>query len=195
MSTNDVAIVSRARSERGTGEDGARPTRPSAKSVVLTIAGSLGVVALLWLAASAIFGWSLIVFTTGSMSPTMPTGTAAVSEMVDASALAVGDVVTVQRDGARLPVTHRVVSVGADQTDPNFRSLVLRGDANAENDQFPYRVAEAQRVLIAVPGLGTVMAFLRTPFAMGAITIIFAALVVWAFWPERSRSDATEATS
>ncbi len=43
--------------------------------------------------------------TTGSMSPTIPAGSVVVTERVPAAAVRAGDVVTVPRAGAALPVT------------------------------------------------------------------------------------------
>lgn len=65
-----------------------------------------------WFAFSAVSGATLITFRTGSMSPTMPQGAIAVSLPVTANEIEIGDVITVQRAGEALPVTHRVIEVG-----------------------------------------------------------------------------------
>jgi signal peptidase I len=153
------------------------------KDVVLGLAGLAGLGAIVWLIASAAFGTQLMIFRTGSMAPTMPTGAAAVTVPVAPDAIRVGDVVTVQRPGAALPVTHRVVSTAADPGHPDARILVLKGDANRIADAQPYTVSEARRVVVAVPGLGSALLVARTPVVVGATTIGVAALVVWAFWP------------
>ena len=46
------------------------------------------------------------------------------------------------------------------------RSLTLKGDDNERPDRQQYVVAEAGRVLVAVPGAGTVVAWLKSPIAM-----------------------------
>lgn len=75
----------------------------------LIVVAAVGLAA--WFAFSAFTGASLITFRTGSMSPTMPQGTLAVTVPVQASELAVGDVITVQRAGEAMPVTHRVTAI------------------------------------------------------------------------------------
>ena len=153
------------------------------KDVVLSLAGLAGLGAIAWLVISTVFGLAIIIFTTGSMSPTMPTGTAAVAVSIPATAIEIGDVVTVRRDDTSLPVTHRVVSVAPAPCDPDARVITMRGDANAVDDQFPYTVTEVKRIEYPVPFLGTAIALSRTPLFMGMTTIGVAALVVWAFWP------------
>jgi signal peptidase len=159
--------------------------RHPVKDVVLTLAGAAGVLSLLWFAIATTTGLSIMIVTTGSMSPTIPAGSAALVRPVAASAISVGDVVTVQRAGARLPVTHRVVSVEPDPDAAAGRILVLRGDANATDDPFPYHVTAAKSVVASVPVLGTAIALGRQPLVLGLTTLGVAALIVWAFWPER----------
>jgi len=155
------------------------------KDGVLTLAGLAGLLSLLWLAAGALFGLSLIIFQTGSMSPTMPIGTAAIVRPIPAADIAVGDVVTIRREGAPLPVTHRVVSVEVDPQVEGGRLVVMRGDANDVDDQFPYRVTTAELVVFSVPGAGRVLLALRTPLFVGGATLLVTLLVLWAFWPPR----------
>lgn len=155
------------------------------KEAVLTIVGIIGLLSIAWLACAGLFGLSIVVFKTGSMAPAIPTGSAAVVREISAAEIRVGDVVTVQREGSALPVTHRVVSVEADPADATARFLILRGDANASNDATPYSVRDARLVLASTPGFGLVLDLLRTPFFLGVTTLVVALLAVWAFWPQR----------
>ncbi|GGA65886.1 hypothetical protein GCM10011490_15680 [Pseudoclavibacter endophyticus] len=165
-------------------------------SVATTLLAIVGVAVLGWLAFAALTGAQLIVFKTGSMSPTMPQGAAAVVLPVPASDLEVGDVVTVQSHGSDLPVTHRIVAIEPAAAAPGATALTLRGDANTEDDQAPYVVTEAHRVVASMPGLGTVIALAQTPISMGVFTLVAALLVVRAFWPRRvpAGSETTEGT-
>lgn len=162
-----------------------KATRHPVKDAVLTMAGLAGALSLLWFVLTSVTGTSLVIFTTGSMAPTIPTGSVALVRPVPAADIHAGQVVTVQRVGSRLPVTHRVVSVEADPTTAGGRILVLKGDANETNDPFPYRVTEAKEVLASMPGLGAVVAMARLPLVSGTVTVGVAGLVVWAFWPSR----------
>ena len=160
-------------------------------------AGRLLVDALLWVAAIAgticmvlvvlalTAQITLIMFRTGSMSPTIPAGSVAVVQQVPASEIAVGDVVTVDRPGD-LPVTHRVTSVAPGESGEQ-RVVTMRGDANAADDPYSYTVESVRVVLFSVPGIATVIVALGDPVVLGGLTIAATALVVWAFWPRRAR--------
>lgn len=159
--------------------------------------------AALTLACWFVFSWTtdatLVTFRTGSMSPTIPQGSMAVTLPVTAAELRTGDVVTVQRDGEALPVTHRVVEV---RTPPpelaapaGARELVLQGDANATVDARPYVVTEVRRTVFAVPRLGAALMVIQSPIGMGSLTLLAGALVTWAFWPRSSTPAPSEAPS
>lgn len=146
------------------------------------VAGGVCVVA--WLVARAL-GLSLVVLTTGSMSPTIPAGGVAVTREVPADELMAGDVVTVPRPGADLPVTHRVVAVDDVADGSEARSLTLRGDANDTDDRAPYVVTEAERVVVSAPSGGALLAAVTSPTGRGAVVVLVGLCVVVAFWPTR----------
>ncbi|GAB3596295.1 hypothetical protein GCM10027408_04830 [Microbacterium tumbae] len=153
-----------------------------------------------WFVFSALTGATLITFRTGSMSPTMPQGSVAVSLPVRADEIEVGDVVTVLREGEELPVTHRVVEArdpaqASSQGIPaDARELILKGDDNESVDLKPYVVDEARRVLFAIPGIGAALMLIQSPLGMGTLTVLAGALATWAFWPRRRRDDADAET-
>jgi signal peptidase I len=153
---------------------------------VLAVAGCLGMLCILWLIASLVFGFSAIVFKTGSMAPTMPTGSVALEQPISAANIRVGDVVTVPVPGQVLPVTHRVVKVSRDPANGNDRILILKGDANLTADQIPYTVSGAKLVLASMPVGGTILALLHLPLFIGITCLLVAALLFWAFWPSRT---------
>lgn len=158
--------------------------------VLLWVAAVAGTLCILLVVLAFTAQITLILFRTGSMSPTIPAGAVAVVQRVPAGEVAVGDVVTVDRDG-ELPVTHRVTAVAAG-ADPEERILTMRGDANAAEDPFPYTVTSVRRVLFAVPGIAAVVAGMGNPLVLGSLTIGATALVTWAFWPRRARRTDTE---
>ncbi len=132
---------------------------------------------------------TLILFRTGSMSPTIPAGSVAIVQQIPASEVHVGDVVTVDRPG-QLPVTHRVRLI-EDGPSAAARLLTLRGDANAQDDPAPYPVSTVRIVRFAIPGLAPVIVAFGNPFVLGGLTLGASALVVWAFWPKRARAAQT----
>ncbi|MFF2052960.1 signal peptidase I [Leifsonia sp. NPDC058194] len=151
-----------------------------AGDVLLTLASVAGALCIVGAVAAAVFHITLILFSTGSMSPTIPAGAVAIVREIPASEARVGDVVTVDRPGA-LPITHRVVS--AQPLAGGRTELVLRGDANAENDPAPYDVTHVRLVLTSVPGGAQVIAFFSNPLFLGGATLAATVLVAWAFWP------------
>jgi signal peptidase len=163
-----------------------------AREVVLAVAGTAGAIGILWLIATLLFGVGLIVFRTGSMAPTMPTGALALERPIAASAIVKGDVITVPDPGQQLPVTHRVVSVTQDPAVPAGRIVVLKGDDNAHADITPYHVTKAKLVIASAPYLGTVLALSRSPLVLLVGTLLFAALVLWSLWPRATTDEQEE---
>jgi signal peptidase len=171
---------------------GRRPARRARRlgDVLITVAGAIGIACVVaWLVARAL-GLSLVVLTTGSMSPTIPAGGVAVTRDAPAAELEVGDVVTVPRAGSDLPVTHRVVAIDAVTGDAvtgdaEARSLTLRGDANITDDRDPYVVREAARVVAAAPTGGAALAALASPTGRGVVVVLVGLSVMGAFWPAR----------
>lgn len=163
------------------------------RDAVTTFVGCLGILTVAWLVASAVWGLGIIVFMTGSMSPTLPTGAAAITRTVDAADLAVGDVVTVRRPGNGAQVTHRIVDIAPVAGDPRARSLTLRGDANDSVDLRPYVVTSAPRVLVGAPVAGSVITAAKTPAAMLGGSSLIAAVIAWALWPTSTRASSDSA--
>ena len=104
----------------------------------------------------------VLVFRSGSMSPTIQTGDLALTRTVSASELRVDDVVSVIDSGGNR-VTHRVVNL-AEQGDQ--RQLTLRGDANEASDREVYTVTEAQRVVFVLPKAGYLVAWSTGPVGL-----------------------------
>ena len=153
---------------------------------LLNVAALGGLVCIVLVILAFFFNITLIMFKTGSMSPTIPAGSLAVVREIPASEIRIGDVLTVDRAGM-LPVTHRVTSVaGSGDT----RTITMKGDANDAEDPSPYTVTEARRVLLSVPELAKVVVWFSNPIVLGSITLAASVLVTWAFWPRASK-DAT----
>lgn len=182
-------------------EDGSAPSSGSATAsrgragrllgdLLLWIAAAAGVVCIVLVILAYAAGITLIMFKTGSMSPTITAGSVAVVQRIPAADIAVGDVVTVDRAGD-LPVTHRVTSVTAGAT-ADERVITMRGDANASDDPFPYTVQSARVVLFAIPGIATVIVAMGSPYVLGGLTLGATALVIWAFWPRSPRGPRAE---
>ncbi|MGC0365557.1 signal peptidase [Rhodococcus sp. 27YEA15] len=148
---------------------------------VLQILALGGIVCIGLVICAFAFNITLVMFKTGSMSPTIPTGSLAVVRAVPADTVRVGEVVTVNRGPGELPVTHRVVSV--ESRSDGVTVLDLKGDDNPQPDPAPYEVTEVRKVLWHVPGLARVIVYFSNPVVLGLITVAMSALVVAVFWP------------
>lgn len=164
---------------------GRRPLHDRVRDAVVGLAGLAGLATLAWLVASTALSFGLVVIVTGSMTPAMPAGSAVVTRTVPAAELVVGDAVTIPRPHPQLPVTHRIVSIGAVDGRPDARVLTLRGDANGFDDRARPVVEEAAVAIAAVPHLGHVLAEARDPATMRALGVLVGVIVAWAFWPTR----------
>ncbi|MCC6497206.1 MAG: hypothetical protein IT193_13215 [Propionibacteriaceae bacterium] len=153
---------------------------------VLWTLGGLGLLSMLAAVAAHLFGFSIVLFSTGSMSPTIPAGSAALVRLLPASEFKVGDVTTVERQGA-LPITHRITSIKPFEGSPAARVVTMRGDANDVEDPQPYLIHDARLVIASVPGVATTISGFRDPRLMGLLSLVAGGLVTWAFWPRQSR--------
>ncbi len=145
--------------------------------ILLWCGAGLGVLSVVAALAAASLGIVPLVFTSGSMSPEMPTGSLGLARTVAASELRVGDVVSVTgADGIR--VTHRIV---ATEQQPSEVVLTLKGDTNPSPDQESYRVKEADRVFFNAPYVGRMVSAFTSPWGMFLGGLAVAALLFWAF--------------
>lgn len=100
-------------------------------------------------------GYRVFIVRSGSMSPSIPTGSAVLVRAVPPEALRVGDVITFERSDGGLPpvtVTHRVVEIVQPGPPVVFRT---KGDANTAADPTTVSyVGSAGRVDAHVPYVG-----------------------------------------
>ncbi|MGO1538231.1 MAG: signal peptidase I [Leucobacter sp.] len=162
------------------------------REALLTVAALGGVACIVLTVLAFAGGYTLVMFKTGSMSPTIPAGSVALVREIPATEIEVGDVVTVDRSAA-LPVTHRVIAVGPGSY-AGERTIEMKGDANAAPDPAPYVLDRSRIVIGSVPYLAHVIVWLGSPLVMGGITLGAAALVTWAFWPRASKRSRLPAS-
>jgi signal peptidase I len=150
--------------------------------VLLAIGAVLGVVCLASLAAMAVLEVHPMVVRSGSMSPTMPTGSLAFAAEVPATSVHPGDVVSVLTDSG-VRVTHRVVR--AERIDEQVL-LTLQGDANDAPDRQPYVVDEVLCVRLHVPALGYAVRAVSGPVGRALGGALAGALLATAIWSPRA---------
>jgi signal peptidase len=167
-----------------TTDDRARRTFAGAiGDILLWLAAIAGVICIVVVIAALVFHVTLIMFKTGSMEPTIPTGSLAVVHEIPADQARVGDIVTVDRHG-QLPVTHRVTSVTPAAS--GATRITLRGDANPTDDAAPYVVKTVRVVWTWVPGWARVVVWFSNPLVLAVLAIGATTLVTWAFWPREA---------
>lgn len=170
---------------------GSRRRSPAAwlGGALLNVLAALGVVCIVLVIASFVFNVSIMMFKTGSMSPTITAGSIAFVHEIPAEEMEVGDIITAERGEKVLPVTHRVTSILGTDSQSGMVTFEMKGDANEVKDPEPYTADTARKVMFAIPGVAPVIQKFRDPFVLGGITIAASLLVVWAFWPRREEED------
>ena len=130
-------------------------------------------------------GYQMLIVRSGSMEPTIHTGSAVLVQPVPPESLRIGDVITFERtDGAVAVVTHRVVGKVEGAATPTFQT---KGDANNTPD--PYTVnyrGTGWKVVASLPFAGYAMNWLSSPGAravlIGAPALALTASFVRDIW-------------
>ena len=113
--------------------------------IAWTLAGIFALIIVLTVVVPKIIGAEPFTVISGSMEPTIPTGSIVVSKHVEAGEVAFGDVVTYQlKSGEPLTVTHRVVAVDVVEGKTRYRT---QGDANNAEDPLPVRPEQIRGVV------------------------------------------------
>jgi signal peptidase len=117
---------------------------------------------------------------TGSMEPGMPPGTLVVAKPIDASDIAIGNVITYQlNSGEPTVVTHRVVGMGFNGH--GERVFRTQGDANNAPDPKPVLPMQVKgERWYAIPYLGYVSNLFSAAQRQTAVVIIAIGLLVYA---------------
>jgi signal peptidase len=171
-----------------------RAIRRTVVDVLLWTLGTLGLISVAAAIAAHVWGFSIILFSTGSMAPTIPAGSAALVRLLPASDFRVGDITTIERPG-QLPITHRITSVEPLPGSPSTRVVTMRGDANTADDPDPYVITDARLVVASVPGVAQFFNHLRDPRLMAVLTLLAGALATWAFWPRARKAAVATAAA
>lgn len=131
-------------------------------------------------------GWVPLTVLSGSMEPTVPTGSqvvvAPLEGEADAAGLGTGDVVTfMPRPDDPTLVTHRIVGVAVDGE--GRRSFTTRGDANAAPDADPVTATQLRGLVkYHVPWAGYAATLLDAEQKRGGVVLVAAALFGYALW-------------
>jgi signal peptidase len=163
-------------------------THRTVNVLVVLVVVAVALPFVVYAAPGVIGGEAGFVVLSGSMSPTMEVGDVVVVERVDPDRIAVGDVVSFERPGEEVPVTHRVVAVDEDHIGTYYRT---KGDAAETVDATSVRpgavvgrlmefdVPYAGPTQLVIPWLGSAILFVNTPvgFAL-AVALPIAGLLL-----------------
>ncbi|ANX01207.1 S26 family signal peptidase [Thermoclostridium stercorarium subsp. leptospartum DSM 9219] len=117
-----------------------------------------------------VFNHQIYIVQSDSMSPTFKTGSVIIVKVINPQSVKVGDIITFKKKNDSVPTTHRVVEIIEEN---NTRQFITKGDANNMNDPTP--VAEnflIGKVVLSIPKLGYVMAFIRTKNGIFTVMLI-----------------------
>ncbi|MDP5228627.1 MULTISPECIES: signal peptidase I [Arthrobacter] len=160
------------------------------RSALLWIGAAIGTLCLILFLLGVAFGIRPQAVVSGSMEPTLPTGSLILVKPEPVVDVRAGDIVTAALPDGRGTVTHRVVALDKDRN--GVTSLTLKGDANLADDPVPYPVATVGKHLATIPGLGTLALAFRTPAGLAAValvTVVFLAVVLLPGRKARRRPD------
>ncbi|QAY64330.1 signal peptidase I [Xylanimonas allomyrinae] len=144
------------------------------RSVLLWAAAVLGALCIVGFLLAIVLGVRPLVVTSGSMAPSIPTGSLILSVDTPASELQVGHVVTVARPDAPGLVTHRIAAI--EPADLGV-ALTLQGDANQTPDVSKYQVTHASRLVAVIPFAGVFVQAMQSVRGLVAIVALIVALL------------------
>jgi signal peptidase I len=99
----------------------------------------------------------------GSMAPTIQTGSLVILQPVAPDQLRVGDVITFNPPSRPdLLITHRIIAIENTSQGPEFTT---RGDANVAADPWRLLLPKGWRVIYTIPVLGYLVSYAQTGFA------------------------------
>ncbi|GAA2186239.1 hypothetical protein GCM10009786_06140 [Leucobacter alluvii] len=171
---------------------GQKKTLDVVRSSVLTIASIIGGFCILLVLAGIMFGLRPLVVVSGSMEPAIPTGSLILIQQKQAEELRIGDIVTVSRPDGEGFITHRILEK-TPHDDGAGVDLVLKGDANENQDPKPYSVDSAERVVLTLPFVGIIVKYLQSPFGVVAgVILVLAVVSLYSIRPDRKTEEGAE---
>ena len=134
--------------------------------------------------------YQALIVRSGSMSPTIPTGSIVFYTKIDSAKVKVGDIIAFNKPGqANEKVTHRVYKIGTSSTG---KYAITKGDANGTPDD--WRVPLAGKGWLArfhLPSVGYAVVYLQSTLARLLLLVIPAvllgAITLYEIWQDRGR--------
>jgi signal peptidase len=153
-----------------------------------------GLVGTLFLAvaASLLLGQRPVVVLSGSMAPAFSPGDVLIERSIEPSQVKVGQVVTFQEPGTGRMLTHRVRSIESRGAQLLFTT---KGDADNSVQRWSIgRDGQLSQPLQAIPKIGYLVMFAKTPFGLVVIVLlpllVVAGLEIARIWCPAAAEDA-----
>jgi len=136
--------------------------------------------------------YQALIVRSGSMSPTIPTGSIVFYKKIAAAKVKVGDVIVFDKPGdASEKVTHRVYKIGHGATGEYY---ITKGDANGTPDDWRVpAVGTGWISVFHVPVAGYALVYLQSTLARLLLLVIPAillgAITLYEIWQDRARGS------
>lgn len=136
--------------------------------------------------------YQALIVRSGSMAPTIPTGSIVFYTKIASSKVKVGDVIVFQKPGStNEKVTHRVYKIGQGPTGLYF---ITKGDANGTPDDWQVpAVGTGWIARFHLPSVGYALVYLQSTLARLLLLVIPAillgAITLYEIWQDRARGS------
>ena len=158
-------------------------------NVISTILVAIVVVLALLLVGARFIGLNVYTVLSGSMEPTYHVGSLIYVKDVDTDELKAGDVITYMLDEDTI-VTHRIVDVIPDETDPSIIRFQTKGDAN---DSVDGSLVHYKNVIgtpvFSIPKLGYLANYIQKPPGRYIAISAGAIILLLVFLPDLFSND------
>ena len=158
-------------------------------NVISTILVAIVVVLALLLVGARFIGLNVYTVLSGSMEPTYHVGSLIYVKDVDTDELKAGDVITYMLDEDTI-VTHRIVDVIPDETDPSIIRFQTKGDAN---DSVDGSLVHYKNVIgtpvFSIPKLGYLANYIQKPPGRYVAISAGAIILLLVFLPDLFSDD------
>jgi signal peptidase len=137
-----------------------------------------------------VFGYRALTVVSGSMEPTLETGSVVIDDVISPLEARPGDILTFNDPERNRMLTHRLRSM---RVQGGMAHMVTQGDANDAPERWSVPVkGEVGRVAYHLPKLGYLRAFIsRREVRLGLLGVVFliGALVLVDLWRPKGRSE------
>lgn len=134
-----------------------------------------------------LYGFGLYTVLTGSMEPTIPTGSLMLVRSVEPGSISRGDILTFRVDSGEV-VTHRVTKVAEED-------IVTKGDANNAEDTPIHYGQVIGRAVLWLPGAGALPGILKTPYLWFGVVFLAGLAMVLAGLRKKPDTPKAKETS